>query len=246
LKEVIEDAKRVGDPFCVTRAHNTLGWIYGELQDPERSIQRNIECLKIAEPASFPDPEIEANAKLNLADALISQGRYDEGEKHLKWVERIVRNPAPEERWALWIYSQHFFHSYGGLCLLRGELDRAQSFAEECMSIATETKRAKNVVKGKRLLAQVAIARGQLDAARPDLDRALAVAHDVGNPPQIWKSLVAAGDLDRAHGRDGRANYREALAVVDAVASELRDDQLRETFLGSQHVRDIREAAERS
>ncbi len=193
---------------------------------------------------TFPDPEIEANARLNLADIHIVRGKLNEAEEQLRWVERVVREPKPEDRWALWLYSQHFFHSYGELCLLRGELDRARSFADECLGLAERTNRAKNVVKARRLLGEVAIARRELDAAGVELSQALDTAHELGNPPQLWKTLIADGDLQRAHGGDGGKAYTDAVDVIDRVASDLGDEDLRAELLHSDSVLSVRAKAE--
>jgi tetratricopeptide (TPR) repeat protein len=200
--------------------------------------------LEFAVSVSFPDPEIEANAHLNLADLAITQGRLDEAEQHLTWVERPVRTPAPEDRWALWSYSQHFCHSYGELCLLRGDLERARVLAEECLTRAEKTNRLKNVVKARRLLGQTALASGDLDTAGVHLEAALETAHQIGNPPQLWKTLVSVGDLRRVHGHDASAAYDEATAVIDRVAADLIDEELRGRLLGSDALRTVRSRAE--
>ena len=244
VSRALRDAERIGDPFTVTRGNNTLGWVHSELYDLERATQFNLECLRIAAGHTFPDPEIEANAKLNLADLLIAQGKLDEAEDHLRWVERVVRNPTPPERWALWLYSQHFCHTYGELCLMRGDLERARQFADECLWRAEQTNRPKNAVKARRLRGQISIAHGDLDEAGLELESALDIARKIGNPPQLWKTLVSAGDLEGAHGREGRTRYREALGVIEGVASNLFEESMRETFVNSEHVRRIKESAE--
>lgn len=236
-------ATRVGEPFSITRARNSLGWMYGEIQHVEEATHWNLACLEFAANVEFPDPEIEANAHLNLADLAIAKGDLDEAERHLKWVERPVRSPAPEERWALWSYTQHFCHSYGELFLLRGDLEQARTLAEECLDRAESTNRLKNVVKAKRLLAQTATSSGDLDAAGVHLEAALAIAHQIGNPPQLWKTLTAAGDLRRAHGRDATEPYDEATAVIERVAAGLTDE-LRDRLLASDALRSVRARAE--
>ena len=74
---------------------------------------------------------------------------------------------------------------------------------------------------------------------------ALGIAKEIGNPPQIWKTYVALGNLRKSQERpdDAKAAYGEALAVVDAVASLLEDENLRKKFLSSPHVEAIRAAA---
>ncbi|KKK85771.1 hypothetical protein LCGC14_2769970, partial [marine sediment metagenome] len=88
-------------------------WVYCELQCHERAMEWNARGVEDAAEANFLDPECENNARLNLGDNLLALGRLDEAEEQFRTVERVVRNPTPPERWALWIYSQHFFHSYG-------------------------------------------------------------------------------------------------------------------------------------
>jgi hypothetical protein len=85
----------------------------------------------------------------------------------------------------------------------------------------------------------------RLDEADRDIARALDVSHRLGNPPQRWRTLVAAGDLRTKQGRVDEADalYREANATIDAVASALRDDAVRDTFLRSKSISEIRAKA---
>jgi hypothetical protein len=77
-----------------------------------------------------------------------------------------------------------------------------------------------------------------------ECDLAVAMARRIGNPPQLWKSLVFIGDFRQAQGDSDAAQqaYTEALAVIDGVAAGLHDASLRETFLTSSYVQRIRRA----
>jgi hypothetical protein len=99
-------------------------------------------------------------------------------------------------------------------------------------------------VKARRLLGEVATAQRELDAAGVELSRALDTARELGNPPQLWKTLVADGDLQRAHGRDGGKAYDEAVDVIDRVASDLDSEDLRAVLLHSDPVQSVRAKAE--
>lgn len=247
--ERLADAERlsvvIGDSLFRARALNTFGWIYAELQDYERAIEFNRQSIEVGTEIPAPDPEVESNARLNLADNLIALGRYNEAEEHLKWVEKIYRNPTPAERFMLWRYSQHMLHSYGELWLARGDADRALKYADECYEASTGTESAKNVVKALRLKGQALAAMGKLDDAEGALTEAVEIAREVANPPQLWKTLVAMGDLRRGQGREEEAKttYSEALAEIDRIASTLSDENLRRTFVESEFVAGIREAA---
>ncbi len=158
----------------------------------------------------------------------------------------MVRNPTPPERFAIWIFSQRLFHSYGELWLARGDYEKALSYADECIELAESTNRPKNVVKGRRLRGQALLTQGKPAEAEKEFATALEIAKEVGNPPQLWKTYAALGDLRKAQDRpdDARKAYRDAISIIEGVAADLTDESLRETFLGSDHVRGIRRSAD--
>jgi tetratricopeptide (TPR) repeat protein len=245
LDEVLATCERIGEVVVAARAANTLGWIHGELQDYQRALELNERSLELASTVKFADTELRGNALLNLGDCLAALGHLDEAEEHFQVVERVVRHPSPADRWMLWRYAQHLLHSYGEVWLARGELEIALAYADECLDLAESSVSRKNIVKARRLRAQVFLARSKPAEAEEELDRALAMAHLVGNPPQLWKTLVTIGELRHAQERPDAAQkaFQEALAVVEHVAVGVRDEALRTTFLASPHVQHIRQRA---
>jgi len=246
LAHLLATCGRVGDVHTRARVVNTIGWVYGELQDHQQAMEWNGRGIEAAVEANLPDPECESNARLNLGDNLVALGCPDEAEEQFQTVEQVVRNPRPQDRWMLWRYSQHLFHSYGELWLARGDCDKALAYADECLALAEQSDSRKNIVKGRRLRGQVLLAQGKLPEAERELATVLEIAQQIGNPPQLWKTHAALGDLRQAQGRgnDARQAYRDALAVIEGVAAGLSDESLRETFLSSDHVQGIRRAAE--
>ncbi|MEX1253421.1 MAG: adenylate/guanylate cyclase domain-containing protein [Dehalococcoidia bacterium] len=243
--ELLLICERTGEVQTRIQAMNSVGWVYNELHDNQRALEWNRRGADKAAAAGFPDPECESNARLNVGDSLLALGRFDEAEEQFAHVERIVRDPRPQDRWVLWSYAQHLCHSYGELCLARQNYDDALSYADECIERAEGTGRKKNIVKGRRLRAQALQALGELDEAEREIARALEVAKEVGNPPQLWKTHAALGELRQAQGRpeEARQAYREALAVIDRVAAGLTDESLRQTFFNSDQVRGLRASA---
>jgi tetratricopeptide (TPR) repeat protein len=243
LDAVLEHAERAGEVLFPPRALNSIAWIYAELQHHELAIDWNRRSVDAAQALGLPDPEIECNAVLNLADSLMALGRLDEADQHFAFVGRIVNEPTPPERWALWRYSQHYFHSFGELHLLRGDAESAIMLAEKCLRLAEETESRKNIVKARRLRGQANMAVGDLAAAEVDIVAALELAIDIGNPGQLWKTHEALGDLRRAQGRvdDASTSFGEALAVLDGMAASLTDDELRSTLLGSTAIGRLRD-----
>lgn len=142
-----------------------------------------------------------------------------------------------------WRYSQHLYHSLGELWLTKGNAAQALEFAEECLKLAEPTMSRKNLVKGWRLKGQALMAQGQREQAEAALARALTLAREIGNPPQLWKTYQALGalyelqaDLERA-----RVAYQSALEVIASVAERLQDQELCRTFLAARPVQEIRE-----
>jgi class 3 adenylate cyclase/tetratricopeptide (TPR) repeat protein len=246
LEELLTFSDRIGDTSGKARVLNTIGWIHGELQNHAEAMTWNQKSIEAAQDIkAYSKIEIEANARLNLADSLMALGRADEAEEHFQWVEKVVRNPRPPELWMLWRYAQHLFHSYGELWLQRGDAEKALSYADECLELAEKSESRKIIVKARRLRGQALMALRQVKQPERDIDSAIQLAQEVGNPPQLWKTYVALGDLRKAQRREKEAReaYGEALAVIKRVAEGLEDEKLRETFLSSRHVRGIREKA---
>jgi len=243
LDEPTTTYARIGDNFIRARALNTAGWIYGELQHHQRALDLNQQSLELARSIETANSEITSNANLNLGDSLLMLGRLEEAEAHFLAVQAVVRSPRPQDRWMLWRLAQHLAHSYGELWLARGDTARALACADDCLQRAASSDSKKNVVKARRLRGQVFLARGELGAAEAEIEAALAVARPLGNPPQLWKTLAALGDVRQAEAHPAAAKeaYAEALAVVGEVADGLDDEGLRATLLRSAHVESIRQ-----
>jgi tetratricopeptide (TPR) repeat protein len=246
LQDIIDTCERVGEVMVWARVLNSMGWIYVELCNHKLAMEWHTRAVKAALEINTLDPEVEFNAILNLADSLIALNRLDEAEVHFNKIEQTVRNPQPQERFSMWIYTGHFLHSYGEFWLDRGNIDKALAYAGECVQQSESTGRRKNIVKGRRLKGQVFLAQGKLVEAEREISTALKLAKKIGNPPQLWKTHAALGDLRQAQGQveAGSKAYRDALAVIDSVAASLTDKSLRKTFLNSDHVQGIRRAAE--
>ena len=242
LDEVLTTSDRVGGVvFWYARALNTIGWIYGELQDFQQAMSWNSRGVKVAQVANFPDPEVESNARLNLGDNLMALGRLNEAEEQFQTVEQVVLRPRPQDRLDLWRYAQHMFHSYGELWLARKDYDQAFIYADKCLSLAEPTDARKNIVKSRRLRGQVFLIQGKLGEANQEFSKALEIALKIGNPPQLWKTYSAIGNLLKKQGRgkDAIKAYQDAIDIIEGVASELKNEQLKNTFLKSTHVKNI-------
>jgi tetratricopeptide (TPR) repeat protein len=130
----------------------------------------------------------------------------------------------------------------GELRLRQGDPAKALELADECLKLAESTTSRKNIIKGCRLRGQVFLAQDKLSEAEVALEKALAVAKEIGNPPQLWKTHEALAALfERKREFDkAKAAYASALEVIDCVAARLQESKLRETFLSAAPVKQLR------
>jgi DNA-binding SARP family transcriptional activator len=245
LHETLATCERIGDFVIRVRCLNTIGYVYGELGDAVQAMEWNQQSLDMAVAINAPVPEVEMNARLNLAENFLAQARIDDAGEQFRLVENIVRHPTPRQDWMRWRYAQRFLHGFGEWWLGRGDPARAVALAEECLAWAQRTASNKNVVKARRLRGQACLAQGRVEEAEKEIAAALQLAEEVGSPPQIWSTHAALGDVRRAQGRpeDARHEYRAALRLIQEVAARLTDQDLRATFLAADHVRVIAKAA---
>jgi tetratricopeptide (TPR) repeat protein len=131
----------------------------------------------------------------------------------------------------------------GELWLTKGDTEKALQFAEECLQLAESTESRKNIIKGWRLQGQAYCLQEKRAEAEAVLQKALALAKEIGNPPQLWKTYQALGELYEKQEARGRARsaYTSALEVIDGVANRLQDQGLKRTFLAAKPVQGIQE-----
>jgi tetratricopeptide (TPR) repeat protein len=242
LQDALALSDRLGDKIIRCRVLNSLGWVYGEVYNLEAAIRYNREGAE----ASYQvgNPEIIRNAEINLGDDYLLLGDLEQAQHYLEKVYKDTQQRGKwGEEWMKWRYSQRLYHSLGELWLTKGDAAQALEFADECVRLAEPNMSRKNLVKGWRLKGQAFLAQGQREQAQEALSRALTIAREIGNPPQLWKTYQALGTLYESQADLGRARvaYQSAMDVIDRVAERLQDQELQRTFLAARPVQEIRE-----
>jgi Tetratricopeptide repeat len=87
--------------------------------------------------------------------------------------------------------------------------------------------------------------RGERDDAERVLRKALEIADEIQNPPQLWLTHAALGDFHRRRGDFDSAQraYVAARATIDATTSQLRTPSLRAALENAALTRRIRDSA---
>ena len=235
-------AERSGDEAIHHRLLNCLGWVYMEVGDYARAEDANRQSRDIGRRRN--DPGTFLNATVNLGDISAARGDLPLAQELYDEAYSLWRDPAASE-WMRWRYSIRLFVSMGELYLIRGDLNRAQEFANKGLEIATATNSRKNMVKGWRLAGDIARSRKARDDAEDTYRKALAIAQPLGNPPQLWQSYLAIGRLREDLNRPDAAlaAYQQAYAAVEQVRAGLENDQLRSAFANAKFVREIGQLA---
>jgi tetratricopeptide (TPR) repeat protein len=242
LRGALELSERLGTKVYQCRILNTLGWVYGELYNLEQAVQYNKAGAEVS--SQLGEPESVRNAEINLGDYYLLLGDVEQAQQYR---EKVYRDSQQRGEWGeehmKWRYLQHCCHSLGELWLTKGDAEKALQFAEECLKLAEPTESRKNIVKGWRLQGPAFCMQGKLAEAKAVLQKALALARQIGNPPQLWKTYQALGELYERQGttEQARSAYASAIEVIEGVASRLQDQELKQTFLAAKPVQELRE-----
>jgi tetratricopeptide (TPR) repeat protein len=241
LQEGLRLSAQLGDKAAKPRILNSLGWLYGELYNLETAVRYNQEAAEAA--YAIGEPELVAYAEINLAVDYLMLGDLEQAGRYLEKVQRAAERPGKwGDEWMKWRYSQYLFHSLGELWLKKGDTEQALMFADKCLRLAEPTSTRKNMVKGRRLQGQAFLALGRPQEAEEALRKALTVALEIGNPPQLWKTYGALGELYERQCESDRTRsaYASAIQVIEAVAERLHNQEIKQTFLSAHPVQAIR------
>lgn len=225
-REGLALAERLGDETIHHRLLNCLGWLHFELGDLDRAEDLNRRSAAVGRRRK--DPGTIPNAEINLGDVFLAKGDLALAQELYEGVERYAVDPETSA-WMRFRYVIRLAASQGELWLARGDLDRARQHAERCLDLAMRSNARKNLVKGWRLVGEIARSRRRWDDAEQALGRALAIAEQIGNPPQLWMTHAALARLAHERGRTDahRSACAAARSVIDGVRVGLADAALR-------------------
>ncbi|HJQ71471.1 MAG TPA: protein kinase [Blastocatellia bacterium] len=237
----LEIAARNGDGFWSPRIPNCIGWVYREIQDFQNAIKYDRQGAEIGERMKVL--EAQANSLINLG---IDYGRAGQGEHTLisfSEVERIFQ----KDTWFKWRYNIRLQAGKAEHWLRQGDDERAEKYARRLLETAQAHEARKYVAVAHRLLAEVAINRGDLDLARVEIGAALDQLDTHPVPIVAWKTFGLLGRLrEKLEDPSGaREAFDEAASIVDRIAASLADETSRQIFINSPAVVSVFEGAGR-
>jgi DNA-binding NtrC family response regulator/tetratricopeptide (TPR) repeat protein len=227
LDEAYRLCDRIGDRAWKSRLLNTLGWCFGEIGSHERASEYNTRAAALA--GEIGDPEILANAAINLAGDHLALGDAARASAYLEPIEAEVDG----DPWMRWRYTLHARDARARIELARGELDRALAVAEDELIGARRHAVPKMEARAQALRGRVLLALDRRDAAEEALQQALGVGERIGYRRGLWEAHGLLADVARRTGDATHATAHAAAArgFVEQAAGSLTDGELRRRLL---------------
>lgn len=242
LRAGIDHAEESGERHYLVRLLNTMGWLHGELGDTAGALRWNEQALAASRRGDTePVTEAERYTLLNLANDELSLGRVEAAIVYLLRFQRVL----DEDEYGRLRYLNRYQLLQAELCLARGEPAAALGWTEEAARLAGGKGMRKNQAKswllGGRALQMLARPREAAERLR----RAVALADELEHGSLRWQARLWLGQAQASLRQPAAAAelYGQALGQVNAIAAALTDESLRECFLASPLVRQLRAVA---
>lgn len=232
LNDAIRLAELNQDYYFLPRLPNTIGWLYRELEDFEKSHHLNLENVELAREHGIG--EGGANANINLAIDCLSLGEPERAYAHLQEAQRIFA----EDIWFRWRYNIRLQAVFAQYWIVRGNLDAARKHAEASEEAARSHQSKKHQAWALKILAEISLLEDDVSSAQKCLDKAIGILTAKPCPTIAWKIYKDRAQIAKKLRDEAVADgfRRRARATVRSLADSLMDDKIRTKFLKSRSV----------
>jgi predicted ATPase len=236
--EALAISTQIGHSQWRAGSHTTLAVVYTDILDLERARWNAEEALRIAlEIGSRHWMHLSA---ANCAMIAAADGRLDDA-------EAILAEYLTDDTSMLSVSQRSLWLARVISLLLRGDYEESIGIMDRLVATAKniDGRDASAIPYLGWLRGRALIGLGRYDEAAVYLAAAQAGAVTYGCRPLEWRVLQSLAELHAARGSatDALNCYRDALRIIDQLSQELKDPQLRTTFLRSAPVTAIRDGA---
>jgi len=132
------------------------------------------------------------------------------------------------------------------ILLHRGNVGPAEALIQMNFEITRTEHSRKMEGSFVRLLGEVRFRLDEIDSAIANLNEAILILKEVGNPQQLWQAHASLASAFYKQGRPGEAreHWVAAAEVIRSLANSLSDRELREGFLQAEPIREMLSKAE--
>jgi tetratricopeptide (TPR) repeat protein len=225
LREAHALCERIGDRAWRSRMLNTLGWCFAEVGAHDLAQRYNERAADLAQ--QIGDPEIIANAHINLALNHLHQGDLDRALHYFEPIEEAARRTS--DPWMRWRYSLHIYDARAEIELARNACDAALPALDLELEGARRNASPKLEARAWLNRGRVLLRMDARDEARAALAEGARLAERIGYRTGQWRALRALADLEGQAGRSGAAAraMADATHIVEPLAASLGDLDLR-------------------
>lgn len=221
LERSLDIRQKIGDIEGIARNNTNLCELYSERGDFSKAINYGEHALATGE--KIKHGNITCFALINLAHVKILQKEFDRAIRDLKRSISIATDMGSKERIAeaQW----HLAEAYLGL----GQLDTAQTFADQAKSLASEIGRKLIESKGLRTLANIAQHQHDLPKAMDCIERSLSILTALKSQFELAKSQYQLAILYRDQGNLAlaRTTLEQALVTFDRLGAKVEQQRAR-------------------
>ena len=114
-------------------------------------------------------------------------------------------------------------------------------FAEDTLSQGQHRAAKKYITMGWKLKGDVFMAMEKIEEAAECFEKARALADQMGYPPLMWKTRNSLGQIYNQQSKYDAAkkSLAEAGSIIERMASNVSDAEVKETFLASEPVQAV-------
>ncbi|HET6893362.1 MAG TPA: alpha/beta fold hydrolase [Pyrinomonadaceae bacterium] len=228
-------SERNCDRFWLVRYPNCVGWIYRELQDFDRAVSYDQQGAEVTQ--STPLQEVLAHSLINLAQDHVERGAPEVSHSALSQAE-VARDRDP---WMKWRHGMRLQAAQAEYWLAQKDAVRCEEYARELLRVARLYDDRKYEAVAHKLLGEIAIMRDQPEEAESEFNAAIAVLENYPAVLVGWKIHAALGRLRRERGEVelARQGFAAAAGIINQIAVNVTDEELRKTFLTSPAVTEV-------
>jgi CHAT domain-containing protein/Flp pilus assembly protein TadD len=265
LQEALRKAREAGDRVAQTRTLNNLGYAYDQLAEGQKALQSYQQALDLARALSNAELEAyalnnlgythlslgdsetalkrfrealainqrlrsrpnEASTLINIGDTLLRLKRFDEARKSFDQALALSRALKDPKNQTYALTNQAF------LFLKLKQPAQAVESARQALALARGF--PDREVTALYALGSAHRELGELPAAREELGKALAQAHDRGDRTREAEIGLRLARAEREAGdpASALARIRSVVEIIESIRTRVFDPQLRASFLAA-------------
>ena len=232
-QRVFEEARRYGAEYGIrtmlARAIAMSAGYHLDVFDYAGNEALAEEARELARSLGFTPPAISAGL-----DLLLNFARRQEVGRAEKLVVEVGAIVEKTTAWHGWLWGLRFAEARAEIALARGDWDAALQMATQAIEQSRLRGRVKYEALGLTTRSRALAAVGRTPDAIADIQRAVDLARDMGDPALFVRGARVLLALD---GSDTLA--AEARGHLEQIVSALPDDTLRRTFESAEPVRTV-------